>query len=78
MRALQSSLLWLLCFSSFCAGSTQNYQVKTLATGLQKAVFDVHERLKILTSGHEGCPLPTNAAELTVWWSMQPPNHSDS
>ena len=51
---------------------------KSLSTGLQKAVRDVHERLKILTSGHEGCPLPTDAAELTVWWSMQPPNHSDS
>ena len=36
MRALQSSLLWLLCLSSFCAGSTQDYQVKTLATGLDE------------------------------------------
>ena len=51
---------------------------KSLSAGLQKAVRDVHERLNILTSGHEGCPLPTDAAELTVWWSMQPPNHSDS
>jgi dTMP kinase len=51
---------------------------KSLSSNLQKAVGDVHERLTILTSGHEGCPLPTNAAELTVWWSMQPPNHSDS
>lgn len=51
---------------------------KSLSTSLQKAVRDVHERLNILTSGHEGCPLPTTAAELTVWWSMQPPNHSDS
>jgi hypothetical protein len=51
---------------------------KSLSSSLQKAVADVHERLQILTSGHEGCPLPTNAAELTVWWSMQPPNHSDS
>ena len=51
---------------------------KSLSSSLQKAVNDVHERLQILTSGHEGCPLPTNAAELTVWWSMQPPNHSDS
>ena len=38
MRALQSSLLWLLCLSSFCAGSSlaQDYQVKTLATGLDE------------------------------------------
>ena len=51
---------------------------KSLSATLQKAVRDVNERLQILTSGHEGCPLPTTAAELTVWWSMQPPNHSDS
>ncbi|HBK13493.1 MAG TPA: glucose sorbosone dehydrogenase, partial [Gammaproteobacteria bacterium] len=38
MRALQSSLIWLLCLSSFCAGSSlaQDYQVKTLATGLDE------------------------------------------
>ena len=38
MRALQFSLLWLLCLSSFCAGSSlaQDYQVKTLATGLNE------------------------------------------
>ena len=38
MRALQSSLLWLLCLSSFCAGSSlaQDYQVKNLATGLDE------------------------------------------
>ncbi len=38
MRALQSSLLWLLCLSSFCAGSSlaQDYQVKTLAAGLDE------------------------------------------
>ena len=38
MRALQSSLVWLLCLSSFCAGSSlaQDYQVKTLATGLDE------------------------------------------
>ena len=51
---------------------------KSLSATLQKAVRDVNERLQILTSGHEGCPLPTTAAELTVCWSMQPPNHSDS
>lgn len=50
----------------------------SLSATLQKAVRDVNERLQILTSGHEGCPLPTTAVELTVWWSMKPPNHSDS
>ena len=51
---------------------------KALSTNLKKAVHDIHQRLSILTSGHEGCPLPTSAAELAVWWSMKPPTHSDS
>ena len=51
---------------------------KELQGALVKAVNDIHERLSILTSGHEGCPLPTNAAELQVWWSLPPPPHSDS
>ncbi len=51
---------------------------KELAASLKKAVDDIHHRLAILTSGHDGCPLPTTAAELEVWWSMRPPNHSDS
>jgi dTMP kinase len=51
---------------------------KELAVSLKKAVDDIHHRLAILTSGHDGCPLPTTAAELEVWWSMRPPNHSDS
>ena len=51
---------------------------RVMSTTLQKAVRDVHRRLQILTSGHEGCPLPTSAAELAVWWSMEPPNHSAS
>ena len=51
---------------------------KELSTQLKKAVDDIHERLAILTSGHDGCPLPENVAELCVWWSMTPPNHSDS
>ena len=51
---------------------------KNLANVLQQAVHDIHQRLQILTSGHEGCPLPTTAEELAVWWSMQPPSHSDS
>ncbi|HJM55558.1 MAG TPA: hypothetical protein QGI72_04860, partial [Poseidonia sp.] len=51
---------------------------KTLTSGLKKAVSDIHQRLSILTSGHEGCPLPTNASELLIWWSNTPPVHSDS
>ena len=51
---------------------------KTLSVNLKKAVQDIHQRLSILTSGHDGCPLPTTPEELTVWWSMEPPNHSDS
>ena len=51
---------------------------KTLSVNLSKAVHDIHQRLSILTSGHDGCPLPTSPAELTVWWSMDPPAHSDS
>lgn len=51
---------------------------KELPAPLAKAVDDIHERLAILTSGHEGCPLPTTPAELNVWWSMRPPDHSPS
>ncbi|MBL6733975.1 MAG: dTMP kinase [Candidatus Poseidonia sp.] len=51
---------------------------KELSAPLSKAVEDIRERLTILTSGHEGCPLPTTPAELNVWWSMEPPNHSSS
>lgn len=51
---------------------------KELSTSLTKAVEDIRQRLAILTSGHEGCPLPTTPAELNVWWSMEPPTHSSS
>ena len=51
---------------------------KGLSSTLRKAILDINQRLSILTSGHEGCPLPQTAAELIVWWSMPPPNHSDS
>ena len=51
---------------------------KSRSGPLQKAVHDIHQRLQILTSGHDGCPLPTTAEELRVWWSMEPPHHSDS
>ena len=49
-----------------------------LATPLKKAVHDINQRLAILTSGHDGCPLPSTAQELCAWWSLEPPNHSDS
>ena len=51
---------------------------RELSTHLKKAVHDINQRLAILTSGHEGCPLPTTAEELRAWWSLEPPNHSDS
>ena len=51
---------------------------KTISSGLNKAISDIHQRLSILTSGHQGCPLPTNESELLVWWSNAPPSHSDS
>ena len=51
---------------------------KELPNHLRKAVADIHQRLGILTSGHEGCPLPSTPEELVVWWSMPPPVHSDS
>ncbi len=51
---------------------------KEIAPGLTKAASDISHRLAILTSGHEGCPLPTTPAELEVWWSMPPPTHSSS
>lgn len=51
---------------------------KELSSALRKAVQDIHHRLGMLTSGHEGCPLPETAQELEIWWSMPPPGHSDS
>lgn len=51
---------------------------KELPSQLKKAVHDINRRLTILTSGHEGCPLPQTAQELCAWWSLEPPNHSDS
>ena len=51
---------------------------KELSSQLKKAVHDINQRLSILTSGHEGCPLPQTAQELCAWWSLEPPNHSDS
>jgi hypothetical protein len=51
---------------------------KELPQQLRKAVADIHQRLGILTSGHEGCPLTSTPEELVIWWSMPPPVHSDS
>jgi dTMP kinase len=45
---------------------------------LNKAVENTIERLHILTSGHEHCPVPENLEQLVVWWSMPPPDHSSS
>ena len=51
---------------------------RDLATPLKKAVHDINQRLAILTSWHDGCPLPSTAQELCAWWSLEPPTHSDS
>ena len=40
---------------------------------MRKALSDVIERLKLLTSGHENCPTPSNIDELKVWWKTLPP-----
>ena len=45
---------------------------------LNKMVTNSIERLKILTSGHENCPVPEDEQQLLVWWSMPPPDHSSS
>jgi hypothetical protein len=44
----------------------------------KRVVNNIIERLKILTSGHENCPVPENMEQLLIWWSMPPPNHSSS
>ena len=44
----------------------------------KKTVENIIERLKILTSGHENCPVPENSEQLLIWWSMPPPDHSSS
>ena len=50
---------------------------KKLSSALQRAVDATLDRLKLLTSGHIGCPAPTNVDELLVWWSTEPPAESD-
>ena len=49
---------------------------KPSANFLEK-LSSVYQRLEMLTSGHEGCPVPSNFEELALWWSTPPPqNHS--
>ena len=48
-------------------------QEKSPPPAIRKAVANVISRLEMLTSGHEDCPVPQNAEELIVWWSMDPP-----
>ena len=45
---------------------------------MPQEVENTIERLHILTSGHEHCPVPENSEQLIVWWSMPPPDHSSS
>ena len=49
---------------------------KKLPPALQKAFDATLERLNLLTSGHIGCPAPTDIEELLVWWSTKPPAES--
>ena len=39
----------------------------------RRAVKNVIERLKLISSGHAECPVPQNEEELLVWWSTDPP-----
>ena len=41
---------------------------------LQNAIDATIERLNLLTSGHIGCPAPSNVNELLAWWSTKPPD----
>ena len=41
---------------------------------LQKDIDATIDRLTLLTSGHIGCPAPTNVDELLIWWSTKPPS----
>ena len=43
-----------------------------VATAIENSI----QRLRILTSGHENCPIPQNADQLMVWWSTPPPDYS--
>ena len=40
---------------------------------IRRAVKNVIERLKLISSGHAECPVPQNEDELLVWWSTDPP-----
>ena len=40
---------------------------------IRKAVDNILERIKMLTSGHENCPPPDSIEELLVWWGNKPP-----
>ena len=56
----------------------QRDEGKELPNSMKKNIRDINQRLHILTSGHQGCPIPETADELIVWWSIEPPNHSSS
>ncbi len=46
---------------------------KLPAYQISKCLDDVFERLTILTSGHDNCPVPLSREELIVWWKTPPP-----
>ena len=51
----------------------ENNPAKIPSYQMKKALNDIYERLTILTSGHEKCPVPNNSEELIVWWKTLPP-----
>ena len=59
--------------SRFALGKISRRILQQTNPQLNKAVENTIERLRILTSGHENCPVPENAEQLLVWWSMPPP-----
>jgi hypothetical protein len=46
---------------------------KIPAYQIKKSINDVFERLNILTSGHDNCPIPSTKEELIIWWKTPPP-----
>lgn len=48
-------------------------ETKKVSLQIRKAVNDVIERLKLISSGHAECPVPQNENELIIWWATEPP-----
>lgn len=63
---------WSQALSEILYESGKN-KSKALRQELEESVTAIIDRLSLLTSGHVGCPAPTNLEELLVWWSTTPP-----